>query len=322
MLIDFALVAAGLCVLLAGGEFLVRGAVAAARQLHVPALLIGLTVVAFGTSAPELFVTVQAVLSGDNGIAMGNIVGSNVANILLVLGLPAIVSAVSLATPRLRRHAFAMLVATAAFCAFAYATGRIGASAGGVMLGLIAAYLGLIAFDAMRAGGEADLLAEVEEIGGEQPRWAAPVFLIAGLAALPIGANLLVSSGADIARVLGVRDEVIGLTIVAFGTSLPELATVFAAALKREADVAVGNILGSNIFNLLFVGGVAGLVGTSQLSGAALRVDLPVMAASALVLAVLVFARGRIGRGLGVLFTLAYAGYIVFLGAGGGAGAA
>ena len=316
MLIDFVLVAAGLCVLLLGGELLVRGAVSAAKLLGIPSLLVGLTVVAFGTSAPELVVTVQAVLSGDNGIAMGNIVGSNVANILLVLGLPAVVSAISLATPRLRRHAAVMVVATVVFCGFVYLTGVIGTTAGLVMLGLIAAYLALIAADAMRSE-DADLVAEVEELSGGQPsRWTAPLFLVLGLVALPIGANLLVTNGSDIARVLGVRDEVIGLTIVAFGTSLPELATVFAAALKREADVAVGNILGSNIFNLLFVGGVAGVVGTSTFTEAARTIDLPVMIASAALLAGLVFARGRIGRALGLVLTLAYVGYIVFLGAG------
>ena len=317
LILDLVLVAIGLCVLLVGGELLVRGAVAAARQLGVPSLLIGLTIVAFGTSAPELVVTVQAVASGDNGIAMGNIVGSNVANILLVLGLPAVVSAVSLATPGLKRHAFVMLVATAVFCGFVYATGVLGTTTGLVMLALILAYLVVIGAEAMRADGDADLLAEVEELSGKQPsKWAAPLFLLAGLAALPVGANLLVSSGSDVARLLGVRDEVIGLTIVAFGTSLPELATVFAAALKREADVAVGNILGSNIFNLLFVGGVAGLVGTSGFSDAARAIDLPVMIASAVLLGALVFARGRIGRLLGLVLTLAYVAYIVVLGTG------
>ena len=317
MLIDSVLVVVGLAVLLVGGELLVRGAVSAAKLLSVPALLIGLTVVAFGTSAPELVVTVQAILSGDNGIAMGNIVGSNIANILLVLGLPAIVSAISLATPKLRRHATVMLAATAIFCGFVYATGVIGTLAGLVMLAVIGLYLVMIGLDALRSDGDADLMAEVEELGTTAgSKWKTPLYLVLGLAALPVGANLLVENGADIAKVLGVRDEVIGLTIVAFGTSLPELATVFAAALKREADVAVGNILGSNIFNLLFVGGVAGLVGTSGFTDSARLVDLPVMIASAVLLGALVFGRGRIGRALGAVLTIAYAAYIVLLGTG------
>ena len=314
MLTETLLLVAGLAILLVAGELLVRGAVSLAKLLSVPALLIGLTVVAFGTSAPELVVTVQAVLSGDNGIAMGNIVGSNIANILLVLGVPALVSAISLATPRLRRHAVVMVAATALFMGFVYLGGEIARTAGLVMLGAIALYIVLIGLDARR-GGDADLMAEVDEYGETAAsKWKTPLFLLLGLVGLPLGATLLVDNGAAIATRLGVREEVIGLTIVAFGTSLPELATVFAAALKREADVAVGNILGSNIFNLLFVGGVAGLVGSSSFSDTALAVDLPVMAICALLLAALVMIRGRIGRVLGLGFTLAYVAYIVFLG--------
>ena len=314
MLTDIGLLVVGLVLLLVAGELLVRGAVSLAKLLSIPSLLIGLTVVAFVTSAPELVVTIQAVLSGDNGIAMGNIVGSNIANILLVLGVPAIVSAISLATPRLRRHAVVMVLATALFMGFVYLGGEIGRTAGLVMLAAIFLYIVMIGLDARR-GGDADLMAEVDEYGTtDTSKWKTPLFLVLGLLGLPLGASLLVDNGAAIATRLGVREEVIGLTIVAFGTSLPELATVFAAALKREADVAVGNILGSNIFNLLFVGGVAGLVGSSTFSPTALAVDLPVMAICAILLAALVMVRGRIGRVLGLGFTLAYVGYIVFLG--------
>ncbi|MBB4659825.1 calcium/sodium antiporter [Parvularcula dongshanensis] len=316
MLTETLLLLAGLALLLVAGDFLVRGAVGLAKLLNVPPLLIGLTVVAFGTSAPELVVTIQAVLSGDNGIAMGNIVGSNIANILLVLGLPAVISAISLKTPRLGRHAVVMLIATAAFCAFVYARGAIDTLAGAVLLSLIAAYLVLIWREA-KAGENAELVAEVEEFGqAATARWKPPLYLVVGLVGLPIGAQLLVENGAAIAEALGVREEVIGLTVVAFGTSLPELATVIAAAMKREADVAVGNIVGSNIFNLLFVGGVAGLVGTSAFSSEALRFDLPVMVGAALILSFLIFRRSRIGRLLGIFFTLAYVAYIAALGMG------
>ncbi|WP_051881858.1 calcium/sodium antiporter [Parvularcula oceani] len=320
MLIHLLLIVVGLAALLCAGELLVRGAVALAKLLNIPSLLVGLTVVAFGTSAPELFVTVQAVLSGDNGIAMGNIVGSNIANILLVLGVPAIVSAISLATPKLGRHAVVMLLATGVFCGFVYLGGAIDLRAGLVMLALIAAYVVAIGIAAARSNGDTELMAEVEEYGETaSSKWKTPLYLVAGLIGLPLGADLLVDNGAAVATDLGVREEVIGLTIVAFGTSLPELATVFAAALKREADVAVGNILGSNVFNLLFVGGVAGLVGTSTFSHTALLYDLPVMIVTAIVLAALVFAGGRIGRILGIAFTAAYVAYIVFLGTGGAA---
>ena len=317
MTAEIVLLIVGLVLLLVAGEFLVRGAVSLAKLLSIPSLLIGLTVVAFGTSAPELVVTVQAVASGDNGIAMGNIVGSNIANILLVLGLPAIVSAISLATPRLRRHAVVMVAATALFMAFVYLGGAIDRTAGLVMVAAILAYIVMIGLDARR-GGDADLMAEVDEYGETaSSKWKTPLFLILGLVGLPLGASLLVDNGASLALRFGVREEVVGLTIVAFGTSLPELATVFAAALKREADVAVGNILGSNVFNLLFVGGVAGLVGTSTFTDTALAVDLPVMAVCAVLLAALVLVRGRIGRILGLGFTLAYVAYIAFIGTAG-----
>ena len=312
MLASFLFILLGLALLLAGGELLVRGAAALARQLGIPSLLVGLTVVAFGTSAPELVVTIQAVAGGQGGIAMGNIIGSNTANILLVLGVPALVSAISMATPRLRRHAVVMLLATAAFCGFVYLRGAIDTLAGLVLLGGIVAYIALIAADARR--GDSDLAAEVEDMTpGEASGFKTAAFLLLGLVGLPVGANLLVSNGSAIAAELGVREEVIGLTIVAFGTSLPELATVFAAALKREADVAVGNVIGSNIFNLLFVGGVAGLVGTSTFSPAAETLDIPVMVVATLLLAALVFARGRIGRLLGLIMAAAYVVYIVFI---------
>jgi cation:H+ antiporter len=314
------LLLAGLAVLLVAGELLVRGAVGLAARIGVPPLLIGLTVVAFGTSAPELVVTVQAVASGDNGIAMGNIVGSNIANILLVLGFPAVISAIALSTPQLGRHASVMLAATALFCGFVYLRGAIDTLAGLVMLAAILGYVAWIAVTARRGGGE-DVAAEVEEIVGATKRpWLMPVYLVLGLLGLPIGAQLLVDNGAAIAMSLGVREEVVGLTIVAFGTSLPELATVIAAAMKREADVAVGNVIGSNIFNLLFVGGVAGLVGTSTFTQAARTIDLPMMVATAVVLAGLVYARSRIGRALGLVFSGAYVAYVVFLGTAGASG--
>ena len=315
MLTHLLLLVAGLALLLVAGELLVRGAVGLAKMLNIPSLVIGLTVVAFGTSAPELVVTVQAVLSGDNGIAMGNIVGSNIANILLVLGFPALISGISLATPGLRANAALMVGATFLFCGFVYARGQIDTLAGTVMVPALVAYVAWLGISAMRKGGEPELMPEVEEFGTTRAsKLRVPAYLVLGLVGLPIGATLLVDNGSAIASDLGVRDEVIGLTIVAFGTSLPELATVVAAAIKREADVAVGNVIGSNIFNLLFVGGVAGLVGTSRFSDAALTLDLPVMIGTSLVLAILIFRGGRVGRLLGLVFSLAYVAYIAVLG--------
>ena len=311
-------IAVGLGILVIAGDLLVRGAVGLASLLGVPTLLISLTIVAFGTSAPELVVTLQDVLTGvpgDNGIAMGNIIGSNIANVLLVLGLPAIVYPIALNLPGLRRHTVVMLVATAAFAWFCYLNGVIDGRAGIVLFGLILIYIIYMAARAMRSEGNAEpVLDDIEEYSEiEGAKWKMPAFLIAGLLGLPFGAQLLVDNGSALASALGVNDVLIGLTIVAFGTSLPELATVFAAALKKHADVAVGNVVGSNIFNLLFVGGAAGLAGTSDIIDQSRMVNIPFMAVTTLVFAIMIFMRGRINRTTGVLFFIAYLGYMAFL---------
>lgn len=311
---QIAFLALGLAILLIAGDLLVRGAVSLAAALKIPALLVSLTIVAFGTSAPELVVTVQAVISGNDGIALGNIIGSNIANILLVLGLPAIIYPVTTHVIGLRRHAVTMLVATAAFLFAAYGPGEIGTKIGA---GLFACILAYVAYMWMRASsGRADdpILDEVEEYqatAGVSLKTIA--FLILGLVGLPAGAHLLVDNGAELAMGLGVREELIGLTIVAFGTSLPELATVFAAALHKKSDVAIGGVVGSNIFNIFAVGGAAGLAGTAVFDPASLNLDLPVMGLCAIILSAYVIARKDIGRFAGVLFTAGYIGFILLL---------
>lgn len=310
------LIVVGLAVLLVAGDLLVRGAVSMAAMMKVPALLISLTIVAFGTSAPEFVVTLGAVTGGEGGIAIGNIIGSNIANVLMVLGLPAIIAPIHMSMKGIRRHASVMLVATAAFCWFAYTDQAINTTAGIILTAMIVAYVLYIGYGAM-TGKSADdpILDEVEDYSEDKGgKWKTPVFLLAGLIGLPVGANLLIDHGATLAAQLHVRDELIGLTIVAFGTSLPELATVVTAALKRHADVAVGNVVGSNIFNLLFVGGTAGLAGNPSISDAARAIDLPVMAAVALLLAAFIYMRGTITRLIGVAMSLAYIGYVAWIG--------
>jgi cation:H+ antiporter len=323
MITDILLVGLGLLLLLGGGEALVRGAVSLARLAGVPALLIGLTVVAFGTSAPELVVSVQAVLSGDNGIAIGNIVGSNIANVLMVLGLPALIAPIALTSPGLRRHALVMLLATAAFAYVIYGYQTLDTVAGATFLVLIGIYILYIGINAMRPDSpdakllESEVIDDLDEHAETKGGVLKTVlFVVIGLIGLPLGGSLLVSSGSDLAADLGVREELIGLTVVAFGTSLPELATVIAAARKGEAEVAVGNVIGSNIFNILFVGGAAGLAGTTIFSVDTRLVDMPVMIAAALLLAVLVFQRARLGRLLGLLFAAGYIAYIVYISGG------
>lgn len=314
MIVEIVLIVLGLSLLLIAGDLLVRGAVGLAAALNVPALIISLTIVAFGTSAPELVVTVQAVLSGNDGIALGNIIGSNIANVLLVLGLPAIIYPISTHVAGLRRHMVFMLMATAAFVAAAYVVGYIDTAIGAGLFAGIIAYVAYMWFRA-RGGASADpVIDEVEEYQGANGLSAKVLFFIAaGIIGLPLGAHLLVSNGASLAYGLGVREEVIGLTIVAFGTSLPELATVAAAALHRKSDVAIGGIIGSNIFNILAVGGAAGLAGTAVFNPASLQGELPVMIFATLALSFFVATRRDIGRLAGLGMFLLYAGFIALL---------
>ena len=316
MFFEIVLIILGLALLLGAGDLLVRGAVGLAAALNVPTLIISLTIVAFGTSAPELVVTVQAVLTGNDGIALGNIIGSNIANILLVLGLPAVIYPVSTHVPGLRRHLVIMLIATAVFIAAAYAAGYIDTTIGGALFAGIIIYVSYMWLRARGGAGADPVIDEVEEYqvsNGVSLKVIA--FLAAGLIGLPLGAHLLVSNGAALAAELGVREEVIGLTIIAFGTSLPELATVAAAALHRKSDVAIGGIIGSNIFNILAVGGAAGLAGTAVFNPASLQTEIPVMVLSALALAYFVATRRDIGRLAGGLMFIAYAGFIALLAA-------
>ncbi len=313
MLFDLALVAGGLLMLLAAGDFLVRGAVNLALRLGIPAMMVGMTVVAFGTSAPELLVSVQAVLRDAGGLALGNVVGSNIANILLVIGLPALIAPMAMGRESLRDMAI-MLAATGLFIALAL-TGAIGTWQALVLLAAFALFMGE---SIRRARRDRVALEDLEGADPALPANRLALFLALGLVGLPLGAHLLVTGAVDIATRLGVSDLVIGLTIVAIGTSLPELATTLMAAIRREGGVALGNILGSNIFNLLFILGVAGLFGTMSVPAAMLRLDLWVMLAAALVVVPFIWSGRAIGRITGLALLLGYAVYIWLLFVNGG----
>ncbi|MDZ7627502.1 MAG: calcium/sodium antiporter [Parvularculaceae bacterium] len=304
----------GLAVLLVGGDLLVRGAVGLANALRVPALIVSLTIIAFGTSAPELVVSVAAVLEKEPGIAVGNIVGANIANILLVLGLPAIAYPMTARVPGLKRHALVLVIATAAFAAVAYGAGAAGRVTGAAFVAGIIAYVVFLGWMAKTSRARDPVIDEVAEYsdGGKPGLGSAMAYLVAGLIGLPIGADILVVHGSAFATALGARPETIGLTVVAFGTSLPELATVAAAALRKRSEVAIGNVIGSNIFNIFAVGGAAGLAGGFAFSTATLTFELPVMILASLLLAALVYLKRDIGRALGLILLV---GYAAFLGA-------
>ena len=306
--------ALGLVILLLAGDSLVKGAVNLSLRLGVPALIVSLTIVAFGTSAPELLISISAVLDDAPGIALGNVVGSNTANILLVLGIPALLATMHTSYCRTGKTYLFMLGASVLFIALAF-RGTFDVLSAVILLTGLAALLFDMFRDAMnhkRDAAEADADGEEELEGADPdlPWWRIIVFLILGLVGLPLGANLLVENATIIARIYGVSDTVIGLTLVAVGTSLPELATTVMAAMRKQADVALGNVIGSNMFNLLAIIGIAALVGPIPVDPAFLRFDLWVMLAASLLLIPFVFMRQDITRIWGVVLTALYLVYL------------
>lgn len=308
MLLDLGMIAGGLIALVLAGDALVKGAVNLSLRLGIPAMIVGLTVVAFGTSAPELIVSVQAVLAGVPALALGNVVGSNIANILLVLGVPALIAAIPIERDLTRDYAI-MIAASVLFIALAL-TGSFGLWQALVLLCGLALMLGDCF---VRARRQRIGLEELEGADDSMSGARIAGYLVAGVVGLPVGAHFLVEGASGLARDLGVSEAIIGLTLVAIGTSLPELATTVAAALRREAGVALGNVLGSNVFNLLGIIGVAGLVGTIPVPVEMMQIDLWVMLASSVLLGGFIWLRRDIGRGWGAALLFIYAAYVVSL---------
>lgn len=299
---DWILLGAGLLGLLLGGESLVRGAVDIARTLAMPPLLIGLTVVGFGTSTPELLVSVDAALRGVPDIAIGNVVGSNIGNILLIVGLTALIWPIRVTGQTLRRDLSVMIVAALSLLPLFW-MGFIPRLAGVALVAGLAAYL-VWAYLAPRGTPEPDVAAP------PKPVWQALAWLLFGLAALMLGARLLVDGAVNIAQAFGLSEAFIGLTIVAVGTSLPELATSCIAALRRQSDIAIGNIVGSNIFNVLGILGATAIITPISVADRFLVLDLPVMLAASGLLAVLLLVRSGVGRSGGAALLLAYGAYL------------
>lgn len=311
MLMDLLYVAIGLVLLVLAGDALVRGSVNLALRLGIPPLIVGLTVVAFGTSAPELLVSVRAILDNAPGIALGNVVGSNTANILLVLGIPAIISTIHSSTLGVSRGFITMLAATTLFIGLCFLGPITWWHAGILLVGL-----GLMIADNIHSARQHRNAAQEDDLEGADPSapwWKIIGFLVVGLAGLPFGADFLVSGASNIARTYGISETVIGLTLVAVGTSLPELATSVIAAFKKQADVAMGNVIGSNVFNLLGIIGVAGFVGPIPVPDSMLQSDLWVMAAASLLLIPFILMKYNITRTVGVVFVAAYVAYTVSL---------
>jgi cation:H+ antiporter len=311
--------ALGLVILLFAGDALVKGAVNLALRIGIPALIVSLTIVAFGTSAPELLISIQAAMMDVPGIAMGNVVGSNTANILLVLGIPALIAVMHTSEHDTRKSFVVMIGASVLFIALAFRGVFDWISAVILLLALSAALADMFR-DARKHKAASALVAEgidgiddLDELEGadpDMPWWKISLFLLLGLAGLPLGADILVDSATVIARTFGISETVIGLTLVAIGTSMPELATTVMAAIRRQADVALGNVIGSNLFNLLAIIGVAAFVAPIPVDQQFLTYDLWVMLAASLLLIPFVFLRQNIGRIWGVILIVFYVVYV------------
>ncbi len=309
----------GLVGLVGGAELLVKGAATIASKLGIAPVIIGLTVVAFGTSAPELAVSVSAAIGGSADVALGNVVGSNIGNIMLILGASAIVGGLAV-QQRIIRFDIPLLVAVSVLTLVLSLDNDIGRFDGIILfLGLVA-YLGWLIREAR--GERTDVVAEytesVETLEGaalERPVWFNVLLVVAGLAVLVIGSQLLVSAATDIAESAGVSDLVIGLTVVAIGTSLPELATSLLAAIRGQRDIAVGNVIGSNLFNLMSVLGLTSIVSGDGIpvSDVSLRLDFPVMLAATVILVPIVWNGFRIKRWEGFVLIAFYAAYVAYL---------
>lgn len=307
----------GMVLLLASGDLLVRGAISLAANFGVSPLLVGLTIIAFGTSAPELMIGIGSALTGVPGLMLGDVVGSSIANIFLVLGLPALIRPVACDHGGLVRNLLLMIGVSMIFTALAF-SGVFDLHKGIFLLLLLAAFLW---YSLRQHRGSTppvlELLKTDVALGGIAGRThsnpLAAAFVLGGMIGLPIGAKLLIDGAVAAARLLDVGEDMIGVSLVAFGTSLPELATSLAAAFRRHSDIVLGNVIGSNIFNLLAVMGITAAIAPVPVPERFLTLDLWVMLTAAMSLLPFTLVKREIGRGAGLAFILGYAIYMLLL---------
>lgn len=311
-----ALIIVGLVGLMLGGELLVRGAVSAAKAFGISPMIIGLTLVGFGTSTPELVTSLQAALAGSSGIAVGNVVGSNIGNVLLILGIAALIAPIAVDPAALKRDGAVMIAATA-LCMGAVVVGQVDRLAGALLVVGLAVYLTVTLLLERRASKSpsADVYAaESEAVPGPDYSLGWSLLLaLGGLIITILGARFLVSGAVTAAQAIGLSEAVIGLTIVAIGTSMPELVTSVIAVRKGQGDVALGNVIGSNIFNILGILGVTALVQPMVVPAQIIEFDMWVLAASAVLLVVFARTGRRISRREGAVMLVLYLAYLAWL---------
>ncbi len=309
MVTNYLLVLAGLLLLFISGKYLVESSVSISRLLRIPTMIIGLTVVAIGTSAPELLVSLQAALNGFPEIAMGNVVGSNMSNILLVLAITALISPIPVPVTSVKKDWPVMMVVTVLLYLFTL-NGWLSRPEGIVFLGLMAGYIWFSVYQSKRVSRK-----EEKSLKSDMRWWVALVIFLVSCGGLAFGANLLVTNAAVIAEGLGLSKRVISITMVAVGTSLPELATSVIAAMKKETDISVGNIIGSNIINIVSVLGFTSMTGPIRVDAEISRFDIPCLLAASFILIFLMLpaSRSRITRGEGIFMILIYLLYIYLI---------
>lgn len=302
---------AGFILLIIAGDYLVRGSVGLAGRMEINPLIIGLTVVAFGTSAPELFVSLQAAFDGVSGIAIGNVVGSNIANVLLVLGAPALLTVIHCSEKGIGISLLVMILLTVLLMVF-MSTGKLVRLEGAVLLAIMFGYIGWqihrVRSDPKHCADDAE---EANEIIVPFTRGKIITFIVGGLIGLPLGAWLTVNGASNIARMFGATETAIGLTVVAIGTSLPELVTTVAAARRGSGAVAIGNVVGSNIFNIGFILGATSLVLPLKVDERIINVDMWVMLAVGLFVVALSHWCLPLKKVAGLTMLLAFAVYII-----------
>ncbi len=311
-MVTLLLLALGLGLLIVGAEGLVQGASRLAARLGIPPLVIGLTVVAFGTSAPELVVSLKAALDGQAGIAMGNVVGSNIFNVLFILGVSALIVPLAVAQQLIRLDIPLMIVLSLVVLVMTL-DGSVGRLDGGLLVLGLVVYTVFLLWQGKRQAASDEPAADHEALA--RPGWHDALYVLGGLAMLVAGSRRFVDSAVTMAGWFGVSDQVIGLTLVAAGTSLPEVVTSIVAALRGQRDIAVGNVVGSNIFNLLGVLGITALIAPAGIAvtQAMLSLDLPVMVAVAVACLPICFTASAIDRWEGAVLLGYYVAYTAYL---------
>ena len=300
----YVLLIVGFILLIQGADFFVDGASSTAKLLKVPSVIIGLTIVAMGTSAPEAAVSISAGLSGSSDIALSNVIGSNIFNLLIVVGVSAIICPMRTEKVILRRDIWWSLGAAVATLIM-MTDMKISGAEGILLLGGMAAYIAVLVFDARKKRDEGD------EVKAMSPLKSI-IYIVGGLAAIIIGGDLVVDSACDIAAAFGMSEALIGLTIVAAGTSLPELVTSIVAAKKGDSGLALGNVVGSNIFNILFILGSASALTTINVAPE-LFIDTAILIAVTLLMYFLCRSKDKTSRGEGALCVLVYAAYMAYI---------